>query len=79
MEALCPYVTGVNKVQLLGRVGNFPKEFTSPTTGKKLVVFALATSTNFKTKDAEGVGSLVSLYVPLYCDSSEFSPTLNLQ
>lgn len=51
---------GINKVQLLGRVGNFPKEFTSPTTGKKLVVFPLATNANFKTKDADGNETLGS-------------------
>jgi single-stranded DNA-binding protein len=49
-------VIGVNKVQLLGRIGNTPKEFTSPTTGKRMVAFALATSNSYKTKDGSGSG-----------------------
>lgn len=48
---------GLNKVQLLGRVGNHPKEFTSPTTGKKLVAFALATGSTYRTKDSDGNGN----------------------
>ena len=51
---------GVNRVQLLGRVGNVPRDFTNPTSGKKLVAFPLATAISFRTKDAEGVGEQLS-------------------
>ena len=55
------YFPGLNKVQLLGRVGNVPKEFTNSTTGKKMVAFPLVTSNSFRVRNPDGTGIVSSL------------------
>lgn len=48
------FILGINKVQLLGRVGNIPKEFQNES--RRLVAFPLATVSSFRTRNEDGTG-----------------------